>query len=233
MKKLLAVVVSCMSFACALTSCGDGGESSEVSLKPVTQEENAEESSEEVSEESAEYSLLEVEGVTEPETHEYIDADPTAFLGKWECVEYIENGENVEDVMGMPIYALFQYDVREGNTAYLPDSLVEALAEYDSDTTYSWGLVSENEIELVGSDGSVICFEMQEDGRLFYGESSWEVYLGKVDEFQEFDFSAFYSDMAEQQQRQQDSFVMTPVETDADGNIVSSGEPIIVEATTN
>ncbi|MDE6091537.1 MAG: hypothetical protein K2G14_00390, partial [Ruminococcus sp.] len=50
--------------------------------------------------------------------HEYIkNADPTAFIGKWECKKMVVEGEETTDFMGIPVYAVFQLDIKDDNTA--------------------------------------------------------------------------------------------------------------------
>lgn len=235
MKKLLAVLTACMSVTCIFSSCGDekkddssASESSSVSVQDETEstaESVTEESAEAVTEESTEEETEPVsEEVTEITTHEYLeDADPTAFLGKWECEKILVDGEEIDNLMGMPVYTLYQYDIMDDGTAGISDSLM-AIATEDDMLDYTWGLISENEIEIVGANGTVIQFTLDGD-YLVNSESNTEVYLKKVDEFTPFDFQAFVDDY----QSQQNDFVLTPVETDAEGNIIESSETTTAE----
>lgn len=211
MKKLLVLAVSCIVVTGVFASCDEKEESS-ASLTPVKNE----------SEQSEE--IHETEPETEPEKREYIDADATAFIGKWECTEYTQGEEHIEDLMGMPIYALFQYEIKEDGTAFLPDALIDALADKGIEHSYSWGLLSENEIEIVDFDGSSILFTLEDDGRLSSVDGDETIWLEKVDNFKDFDFSAYYENMG-----YEESYVLTPIETDAGGNVVGTGETIIVD----
>ncbi len=240
MKKLIAVLTACMAVTCIFSSCGDEkkdessvSESSSVQdeAETITESETESETEEET---EAETTLAESEseteeasaGETESATHEYLeDADPTAFLGKWECEKIVNNGEEMTELMGMPVYALYQYDIMEGGTAGLSESLMEVAAEGDN-LEYKWGLISETEIEITGPDGSAIQFTLDGDYLVNVDDNSkTEIYLKKVDEFQFFDFQAF----ADNYQSQQDEVVLTPVETDAEGNIIESSETTTAE----
>ncbi|MDE7138341.1 MAG: hypothetical protein K2O29_07795 [Ruminococcus sp.] len=223
MKKLLAVLTACMAVTCIFSSCGDEkkddssvSESSSVSVRDEA-ESTTETVTEELSEEETEYVSEEIT------THEYIDADATAFLGKWECEKILVDGEAIDDLMGMPVYISYQYDIMEDGTAGLSESLM-AIATEDDMLDYTWGLISENEIEIVGANGSVIQFKLDGD-YLISSENNTEIYLKKVDEFTPFDFQAFVDDY----QSQQNDFVLTPVETDAEGNIIESSETTTAE----
>lgn len=217
MKKLLALLIACTAITCTFASCGDKEKESSVSGESSVSEESAEEetTTEEtaVSENSEEIELL-----TEPETHEYIDADPTAFLGKWECEKIVVDGEEMADLMGMPIYASYQYDIMEDGTAGLSESLMAIMTEADA-VEYTWGLISEEEIEIAGNNGSVIQFTLDGDYLVSrMSEQNTEIYLKKVDEFTEFDFQAYVDNY------EAPAYELTPVQTDAEGNIIESTE---------
>lgn len=159
--------------------------------------------------------------VVQPVTHEYDESvDKSIFVGKWECCRLVVNGNETTSYRGIPIYAVFQYNVLEDGTVTLPDSLME-VADPNNPVNYTWGAISDTEMEIVGSNGSVVAYKLN-DGKLENTDkNSQEIYLEKVDEFQDFDFKSFYEEMVDQ-------FVITPVETDAAGNIIGEGEPITI-----
>ena len=243
MKKLLAFLAACATMTCMFASCGDKEEESTVSSESSVSAESSEETAEETTEEVAEEETTEVseeeteeteeetpaeesQEETESETHEYIeDADTTAFIGKWECEKISTDGEEVDELMGIPVYALYQYDIMEDGTAGISESLMEVATEEDK-LEYTWGLISENEIEIVSSDGDTIQFTLDGDYLVSIDEATkTEIYLKKVDEFQYFDFQAFIDNY----QQEQNGMVLTPVETDADGNIIESSETTTAE----
>lgn len=231
MKKLLALLIACTAMTCVFASCGDEKKDSSandtsVSETEVVTEETTTSESTEVSD--ADNSNTEQATVdAQPAAREYIeDADKTPFVGKWECSRLSANGEDLDELYGIPTYAVFQYDLHEDGTVSLPDSLIEASNPEDM-LVYTWGMLSENEIEIVGTSESFenITKLTLKNGQLINvdEELDEQIYLDKVDEFQYFDFKAYY-DAAQQQQ--QPEYVLTPVETDADGNIIEDTETL-------
>ncbi len=222
MKKLIALLIVCTSLMCMFASCSDEEKESSVSGESSVSEESAEE--ETTTEETAvSEDAEEIELLTEPETHEYIDADPTAFIGKWECEKIVADGEEMTDLMGIPIYASYQYDIMDDGTAGLSESLMAIMTEADA-IEYTWGLISEEEIEIAGSDGSVIQFTLDGDYLVSkMSDQNTEVYLKKVDEFTEFDFQDYIDNY------EAPAYELTPVQTDAEGNIIESTETTTAE----
>ncbi|MDE6035142.1 MAG: hypothetical protein K2G36_04450 [Ruminococcus sp.] len=175
--------------------------------------------SEKKEESSGSDSKVEESSVIQPVTHEYDKTvDKSVFVGKWECCRMVAGGQERTDYRGIPAYALFQYDLHEDNTASLPDSVIE-VSDPNNPITYTWGAISDKEVEIVGSNGAVLIYTLNDDGNLEDIENGEEVVLEKVDEFQYFDFKNYYEELANQ-------FVLTPVETDADGNVIDKGEPV-------
>lgn len=241
MKKLLALLMACATMTCAFASCGDEKEESssgstsvsessetETTTEEVTEEETTEEETTEAETES-DTAETETEAETtavEKVTYEYIeDADKTPFVGKWECSKLVANGEEIPELNGIPAYAVFQYDIIEDGTIALPESLME-VSDPEDPVTYTWGIISDSEIEIVGSNGSSIVYAL-ENGQLTNIDDTEEIYLDKVDEFQEFDFKSYYEEIMSKQN--DPGYVLTPVETDADGNIIEDTETITAE----
>lgn len=196
MKKLLVLLTVCATI-CAFGSCGEKEETSAGDDAVVTT--------------SAEISQM--------ETHAYDETvDKNIFVGKWECFKLVANGEEIPSVNGMPAYAVFQYNLLEDNTVALADSLV-AVSDPETSTTYKWGAVSDTEVEITGSDGSAIVYVLNDGILENIDTNGEEIYLERVDEFQDFDFEAYRNERSGQ-------YILTPVETDAAGNIIGEGEPI-------
>lgn len=205
MKKLIALLIACTAMTCSFVSCGDEKEESSVSdvsvsesstddssddsVEEDTSEEETEEATEETTEESVEVTTI------EKTTHEYIeDADKTAFLGKWECEKLIVEGEEMTELMGMPLYAIFQLEVREDGTAVMAESLTE-YSDSEEAVIYTWGVVSETEMEIVDADNNAMLFTISGDYLVGTEEGYDEsLYLIKVDEFTPFDFESFVND---------------------------------------
>lgn len=232
MKKLLVLLTVC-AVMCTFGSCGKKEENSVSESSPVSESGETETTAEEVSGDETESATTEennieqvpVEILAQPETHEYIeDIDKTPFVGKWECSKLAANGEELTELKGIPAYAVFQYDIMEDGTVALAESLME-IADPEDMVDYTWGVVSETEIEIVGSNDSAILFTL-ENGQLVNIDDSEEIYLDKVNEFQDFDFKTYYEELMSQQDNYE--YVLTPVETDADGNIIGESTETIV-----
>ena len=200
MKKLIALLMACTTMTCMFASCGDKEEDSSVSDESSVSEESVDETTteetteEETTEETTEAETEEEtteEETEEKTTHEYIDADATAFLGKWECEKIVAEGEEMTDFMGIPVYAMFQLEIKEDNTASMPDTMAE-LSLSEEYLTYTWGMVSETEIEIVNTDGDSMLLTLDGDYLIGTEEGSDEqLYLVNVDEFTPFDFEEF------------------------------------------
>lgn len=202
MKKLLVILTACAT-VCAFGSCGEKEESSSGDISAVTT--------------SPVENVLSENSVAEVETQAYDESvDKTAFVGKWECTKFVKDGTEYPNVNGIPQYALFQYDLLEDGNVNLADSLMEVA---NPDVKYTWGTISENEIEIASIDGN-ITFTL-ENGQLINTDGSEEVYLDKVDTFQDFDFKSYYEQLS-------GGYSLVPVETDASGNVVATGEAITV-----
>ena len=188
MKKLLVFLTACAMMS-VMFSCGEKEESS-------AGDSSANESS-----------------VVQPVTHEYDESvDKSIFVGKWECCRLVIDGEETTSYGGIPSYAVFQYDLHEDNTVSLPDFFME-VADSENPVDYKWGAISDTEVEIFGSNGSVVVYTLK-DGKLEnITRDGNTIGLEKVDEFQYFDFKTYYEDIANQ-------YVLTPVETDANGNVI-------------
>lgn len=212
MKKLLALLMACATMTCAFASCGDEKEGSSsndtsVSESSVAEEATTEEATEEVTEEETTEADTEAdttEDSTETEsetsavektTYEFIeDADKTAFLGKWECEKLVIEGEEMTDLMGLPLYAVFQLEVKEDGTAMMAEAAAE-LSESEEAVTYTWGVVSDTEIAIIDENDNAMLLTLEGDYLVGTEEGYDEqLYLAKVDEFTPFDFESFMND---------------------------------------
>lgn len=212
MKKLLAILVACTTMTCAFVSCGeDEKDESSVSKESSVSEESSEETTTEAetttTEETTETETESdttgeedsglVTGDTEFTTHAVIeDADKTAFIGKWqgEKVEY--EGETVTDVMGLPVYALFQYEFLEDGTVALGDALTQMTGM--EVTGITWGVIGENQIEVVNAEQQTANVFTLEGDYLISEEQGQVTYITKVDEFTPFDLEEFMNESSDE-----------------------------------
>ena len=189
--KKLLAILTACATMCAFGSCGEKEESSTAS--PV------------------ESSVIEVA------TKEYDESvDKSIFAGKWECTKFIADGEEYSNYQGMPMYALFQYDFKEDGKVGYAEGLIEMMTEKPTDT---WGVVSDSEIEVVVNNSTLDY--ILENGQLVHRDRGQEIYLDRVDEFQDFDYKGYYEGLNV-------GYSLVPVETDAAGNVVATGEAITV-----
>lgn len=212
MKKLLALLMACATMTCAFASCGDEKEESSSGSTSVSESSETETTTEEVTEEeTTEEETTETEAETESDTaeteteaettavekvtYEYIeDADKTPFLGKWECERLIIEGEELTDLMGIPLYAVFQLEIKEDGTAMMAEAVAE-LSDSEEAVTYTWGVVSDTEIAIVNTNGDSMLLTLEEDYLVGTEEGYDEqLYLAKVDDFTPFDFESFMND---------------------------------------
>lgn len=207
MKKLLALLIACTTITCAFASCGDektdsNKDESSVSESSVSESVPEEESEEETTEEATEEDTSADEEEAENEiptiektTYEFIeDADKTAFLGKWECEKLVIEGEELTDLMGLPLYAVFQLEINEDGTAMMAEAVAE-LSESESAVTYTWGVVSDTEIAIIDPNDNAMVLTLSGDYLIGTEEGYDEqLYLARVDEFTPFDFESFMND---------------------------------------
>lgn len=119
------------------------------------------------------------EETTEKTTHEYIeDADPTAFIGKWECRKLTTN-QKKQYLMNSPIEEICQLEIYDDHTAVISGVEVVGAEKF---VVCDWGIVSENEIELTDNNGRIVFFTLDGD-YLVDTEKDITVSLWRVDEF--------------------------------------------------
>lgn len=117
------------------------------------------------------------EETTENTTHEYINTNPTAFIGDWKSIkisvpqkkQYIITDYSLEDV--------FRLTINDDHTAFV--SGVE-ISGFENPVTYTWGMVSGTKIELVSDNGSIILLSLDNDGLLVYDNFDLTVSLKKI-----------------------------------------------------
>lgn len=118
------------------------------------------------------------EETTENVTHEYVDADPTVFLGKWETRELTVKSDK-QYLMGEPLMNVCQLEIYDDNTAVISGKEITGAESF---VDCKWDMVSENELELVDVNGKNLLFTL--DGNyIVCNVDSIVVSLGRVDEF--------------------------------------------------
>lgn len=106
-----------------------------------------------------EFTPYEEEETTERTSHDYIDADPTAFIGQWEIKKLTVNSEK-QYLMGLPVIDVCSLEIYDDGTAVI--SGVEVIGD-ENLVNCTWGMVSENEMELTGDNGNIISLILDGD----------------------------------------------------------------------
>ncbi|MDE6832674.1 MAG: hypothetical protein K2J39_00275, partial [Ruminococcus sp.] len=134
----------------------------------------------------------------EKTTYEFIsDADDTAFFGKWECEKIVSEGEEITDLMGIPLYAIYQLEIKDDGTAIMGESLNE-MSDAEVAMTYECGMISDTEMAIINEDGDSMVFTIDGDYMIGTEEGyNEQLYFVKVDEFTPFDFEAFMNEFQE------------------------------------
>jgi len=123
------------------------------------------------------------EETTENVTHEYIDADPTAFIGKWESVKLTTNKKK-QYLMSLPLEEICRLEVYDDHTVVISGVEIIGVEKFMCGT---WGMVSENEIEILTDNGESILFKL-DDNSLVCKNEDITVSLARVEEFSEIKF---------------------------------------------
>lgn len=115
---------------------------------------------------------------TENVTHEYIDADPTAFLGKWETRGLTVDSDK-QYLMSEPLMEVCKLEIYDDHTAVISGAEIVGSEKF---LVCEWGMVSETELELLDVNGKNLLFTL--DGNyLVCNVDSIVVSLGRVEEF--------------------------------------------------
>lgn len=125
-------------------------------------------------------------------SYEYVeDADPTAFIGKWECKRAVIDGEEITDIEGIPLYAVCQIELKDDDTVSVSENMTE-YGVIEESPEYFWGMLSETEIGIMDENGDAMFFSFDGDYLVGTDMATDDVmYFVRVDEFTPFDFESF------------------------------------------
>lgn len=115
---------------------------------------------------------------TENVTHEYIDADPTAFLGKWETQGLTVDSDK-QYLMSEPLMEVCKLEIYDDHTAVISGAEIVGSEKF---LVCEWGMVSETELELLDVNGKNLLFTLDGD-YLVCNVDSIVVSLDRVEEF--------------------------------------------------
>ena len=121
------------------------------------------------------------------------------YVGKWEASSMTLNGETSEQVMGVPISALFRFEVYDNGKVTWRSAVDNNIIQNANATMdITWKETKENRIEFKVTDlsGKTDTQTMNlnyHDDMLVIEESGSAIYLKKVDEFTKIDPQALNS----------------------------------------
>lgn len=209
MKKIIAMIVSCMMLGCTFVSCGNKDSSSEKEAASTTasaEDKTTEASEENTTEDSTEEtSEEETEEKTESETEDKTEDKGSdngsleeKVLGKWESSKLVGEGIELTEFMGLPVSAMLHMEFKKDGICTF-ESPMDETEKIECD----WKVTGENTftVDIPEEDGTVTAqiFEYK-DGILIVsdpdaGDANTGIHLKSVDEFSEFDMEKWAEDM--------------------------------------
>ncbi len=149
----------------------------------------ADESTASIADSTAGDEMSEMFNVIASPSDETVDAAANDFVGKWECYALDAEGTCFDAVMGMPLYAVIHIEFYEDNTGALIN-IDDPTAASEEKTPIKW-TYEDNKIVVESDDGEKVDCFITTDGYILFDDdtNSEKLYLRKVDEYTEFDFS--------------------------------------------
>lgn len=176
MKKLTALLFACMMMTCTFTACGDtdddddGNSNRKSTSSSASTEDDDDEDKTEPTTKKKKPSTTEAEEKTSED-----DAEDSAFVGKWECIKVVEDGEVFEDEMnGVSIRSAFRIEADSSGKGYI-ESLGEKL-------NFEWKKKGKNKIEILDEDDDTTVFTIN-GNKMICGEDGMELTFEKVKKF--------------------------------------------------
>ena len=117
------------------------------------------------------------------------------YCGKWEADYMYLDGEKTTTMLGMPISALFRYEIKDGGKANWVSAVDSNVIQYGANTDITWREKEPNIIELKvadldGKEETQTTDLHYRDGMLAIEDDGFAIYLKKVDEFTPIDTDA-------------------------------------------
>lgn len=210
MKKIIAMLVSCMMLGCTFVSCGNKDSSSENESASTTAsaEDKTTEASEEKTTESSteETSEKETEEKTQAETEDKTEDKGSNnssleenILGKWESKKIVMEGMEMTEFFGMPVSAMMHIVIEEDGKCF-----VESPMDETEKVECTWTITGNDSFKIEINEPSDEDEEepinlTYKDGKLIIAEgedaASGSIIVEKVDEFTEFDAEQWAEDM--------------------------------------
>lgn len=163
--------MACTTITCAFASCGDEKEESSANDTSVSESGEEETTTEEATEAVTE------EETTEPETE---DEEVSQFVGKWQGVKIVEDGEESDIYEDVPVYALFQIEFYEDGSVDIGGFTSEKVQP--TDALWSWTKTNDTQVELFSDDDDMFVITLDGDYLIMDNEYR-QIYFERVDEF--------------------------------------------------
>ena len=117
------------------------------------------------------------------------------YCGKWEADYMYMDGEKTTNMLGMPLSALFRYELKDNGKAQWVSAVDNNVIQYGKNTDITWKETDPDYIQLKVTDlnGKEATQTMNlhyREGMLVIEEDGTAIYLKKVDEFTPIDKDA-------------------------------------------
>lgn len=117
------------------------------------------------------------------------------YCGKWEADYMYVDGEKTTDMLGMPLSALFRYEIKDGGKANWVSAIDNDVIQYGKNTDITWketepNIIQLRVVDLEGKEADQTMNLHYRDGLLAIEEDGTAIYLKKVDEFTPIDTDA-------------------------------------------
>lgn len=174
MKKLTALLFACMMMTCTFTACGDTDDDDDDSKKSTSSSESTtdDEDDTEPTTKKKKPSTTETEEKTSED-----DTEDSEFIGKWECIKVVDDGDVYEGEMnGVSIRSVFRIEADSDGTGYI-ESLGEKL-------DFEWKKKGKNKIEVLDDDDDTTIFTIN-GNKMVCSEDGMVLTFEKVKKFSE------------------------------------------------
>lgn len=115
------------------------------------------------------------------------------YIGKWEATGLTVNGETTESFLGVPIGALFRFEIEDnGKVTWMSAVDNKVIQNANQDTEIKWKETETDVLQftvkdLTGKNETQTMSLKYSDGNLFIEESGASLNIAKVEEFTEID----------------------------------------------
>ena len=197
MKKITAILLSCMMIGCTFTACGKDKDDDDSSAKSTSSSESTEDSTENTSSEKKTTEDSKSEVPTQNQGGSNDGNLEKNIIGKWEASKMVAQGQEMTTLMGIPMHAIMHIDIQPNGKCVLTSPMDDEEAQNGT-----WKISGKDKvvIDFPDENGESDSEEFQyKNGALVASETedgeTVEIHLKKVDKFSEFDFEKWQQEM--------------------------------------